>query len=233
MKSSNAMASVTSPSPTASVDLYWLPLGAGGHSVRWNGRVFEAIAARRAHRPVQELYHAALEVHLHDDLYVIEMAPVWSGQMASSDVVLEGPVGARWLGRSAMFRYAIRRWHGGVIPDVAEAVASPQRVSQDVGRSRMLLSLVQEVPALTWGRDEMGLGDMWNSNSVVAWLLDGSHHDMKRITPPEHGRAPGWSAGLALAGRAGPRLQVGEAEMVSPGDEPSISPSKSSAYWMR
>ena len=24
------------------VDLYWLPLGAGGHSVRLNGRVYEA-----------------------------------------------------------------------------------------------------------------------------------------------------------------------------------------------
>ena len=28
------------------VDLYWIPLGAGGHSVRFNGRVFEAIAPR-------------------------------------------------------------------------------------------------------------------------------------------------------------------------------------------
>ena len=27
------------------IDLYWLPLGAGGHSVRLNGRVFEAVAA--------------------------------------------------------------------------------------------------------------------------------------------------------------------------------------------
>jgi hypothetical protein len=30
----------------ASIDLYWLPLGAGGHSVRLNGRVYEAVAAR-------------------------------------------------------------------------------------------------------------------------------------------------------------------------------------------
>jgi len=27
------------------VDLYWLPLGAGGHSVRLNGRVYEAALA--------------------------------------------------------------------------------------------------------------------------------------------------------------------------------------------
>jgi hypothetical protein len=36
----------------ASVELYWLPLGAGDASrcVRWNGRIFEAIKARRQHR---------------------------------------------------------------------------------------------------------------------------------------------------------------------------------------
>ena len=28
------------------VDLYWLPLGTGGHSARLNGRIFEAIASR-------------------------------------------------------------------------------------------------------------------------------------------------------------------------------------------
>ena len=32
-------------SPAAAMDLYWLPLGAGGHSVRWNGRVYEAVSA--------------------------------------------------------------------------------------------------------------------------------------------------------------------------------------------
>jgi hypothetical protein len=37
------------------VDLYWLPLGAGGHSVRLNGRVFEAVAARPGRLIVVEL----------------------------------------------------------------------------------------------------------------------------------------------------------------------------------
>jgi hypothetical protein len=27
------------------IDLYWLPLGAGGHSVHWNGKVYETLAA--------------------------------------------------------------------------------------------------------------------------------------------------------------------------------------------
>jgi hypothetical protein len=45
------------------VNLYWLPLGAGGHSVRLNGRVFEAAAARLERPEPRDLYHAALEVH--------------------------------------------------------------------------------------------------------------------------------------------------------------------------
>jgi len=36
--------------PRSRVDLYWLPLGSGGHFVRLNGRVFEAAAARLARR---------------------------------------------------------------------------------------------------------------------------------------------------------------------------------------
>ena len=34
--------------PAAAVDLIWIPLGAGGHCVRFNGRVFEALAGARA-----------------------------------------------------------------------------------------------------------------------------------------------------------------------------------------
>jgi len=42
-------------SSSASIDLYWLPLGAGGHFVRLNGRVYEAVAARLARRPLSDL----------------------------------------------------------------------------------------------------------------------------------------------------------------------------------
>ena len=37
--------------------------------------------------------------------------------------------GAAALGRFELFRYEIRRWRGGRIPDIAEAVDSPQRLS--------------------------------------------------------------------------------------------------------
>src|SRR5919199_3597250 len=104
----------------ARVLLYWLPLGAGGHVVRWNGRIYEAISARLEHRTIHDLYHAALEVHAGGDRVVIEMAPVWAARDADRGVVNEGPVGMPWLGRFAAFRYEVRRWRGGVIPDVAE-----------------------------------------------------------------------------------------------------------------
>ena len=48
----------------AAVLLYWLPLGAGGHVVRINGRLHEAFTARRERRPARDLYHSALEVYL-------------------------------------------------------------------------------------------------------------------------------------------------------------------------
>ena len=64
-----------------------------------------------------------------------------------------------------------------------------------------MLALLRAVPPLTWGRDELGTGEMWNSNSMVAWVLARSGHDMDRIRPPRHGRAPGWDAGLVLADR--------------------------------
>jgi hypothetical protein len=184
---------------TARVLLYWLPLGAGGRSVRWNGRVFEAVAARHSHRAAKDLYHSALEVTVGTDRFVIEMTPVWSDHDVDRGVVQEGPVGARWLGRSALFRYEVRRWPDGRIPDVAEAVGGARCVGQDPLRAQALLDLVPQVPVLTWGRDERGTGDMWNSNSITAWLLARSGHDLHGLVPPTGGRAPGWTAGLALS----------------------------------
>jgi hypothetical protein len=190
-------------SPEAAIDLYWLPLGAGGWSVRRNGRVYEAIAARRAHREVDDLYHSALAVRDGDHEFVIEMAPVWNTDSAQRGVVREGPVGARWLGRSQWFRYEVRLWQDGRIPDAAEAVASPVRTSSSHTQVAMLLQVLPTVPPLIWGRDELGAGEMWNSNSLVSWLLARSGHHMSTIHPPVHGRAPGWKAGLVLASRQG------------------------------
>jgi hypothetical protein len=185
----------------AAVDLYWLPLGAGGHFVRLNGRVYEAVAARLQRRPACDLYHSALQVTLQRSTYVIEQAPVhdWSGK--DRGVVADGAVGSRWAGRFRIFRYEIRLWRGGNIPDVAEAVDSPQRLTTDEDRARRVLDVVAQVPTPVWGRDELGTGEMWNSNSVIAWVIASSGIDAESIRPPAGGRAPGWRAGLEVARR--------------------------------
>jgi hypothetical protein len=186
----------------AHADLYWLPLGAGAvPTVRWSGRIYEAIAARHDHRTVCDLYHSALQVHLGDDRFVIEMAPVWGNKQPDRGVVSEGAVGLPWLVHSRFFRYEVRRWRNGIIPDISHAVASPQRVSTDTALAQHILDLVPAFPTVTWGRDELHAGEMRNSNSLIAWLLIRSGHPADLVHLPQHGRAPGWSAGLAVATR--------------------------------
>lgn len=184
---------------SSAVDLYWLPLGAGGHFVRFNGRVYEAIVARLGRRQAFDLYHAALQVQLDSDTYVIEQAPVPDLSGESRGVVAEGPVGASWAGRFRIFRYEIRVWRGGEIPDIAEAVDSPRRLTQEETVARRVLEVVSEVPRLVWGRDELGVGEMWNSNAIIAWVIARSGIDADSIQPPAGGRAPGWRAGLIAA----------------------------------
>jgi hypothetical protein len=188
---------------SSAVDLYWLPLGAGGHSVRLNGKVFEAVAARLAHRGRCDLYHSALVVQIPEGRFVIEQAPVRDDAGRKRGVVAEGPVVSRLAGRFHLFRYEVRRWRNGVIPDVAEAVESPQRLSEDVDVGRRLLDLVPKAPIAVWGRDEFGAGEMWNSNSLTSWLLTRGGLEVERVRPPLGGRAPGWHAGVVVA-RHGP-----------------------------
>jgi hypothetical protein len=184
----------------AAIDLYWLPLGAGGHSVRLNGKAFEAAAARIGRRGRCDLYHSALQVYVPEGRFVIEQAPAWSGA-AERGVVAEGSVGARVAGRFRLFRYEVRRWQDGVIPDVDEAVESPRQLSDDPDRARRLLDLAPQVRTPVWGRDELGAGEMWNSNSTISWLLTRSGLDLEPIQPPIGGRAPGWRAGCVIARR--------------------------------
>ena len=128
------------------------------------------------------------------------MAPIPDLHGARRGVVAEGPVGTRWAGRLRMFRYEIRRWRGGEIPDAQEAV-STVRVGIDLTCARRLLDLAPSVPTPVWGRDELDTGEMWNSNSVTSWLLKRAGVNTDQIEPPLDGRAPGWRAGLVIAAR--------------------------------
>jgi hypothetical protein len=188
-----------------SIGLYWLPLGAGGWFVKLNGQIWEAVHARLEHRRPMDLYHTALVVRVPEGRFVVENCwPIPDADGPARGVLVEGPVGGRRLGRWRVLRYEMRCWPDGVIADVDEAVASPQLLSDDPVVARRLLGLVGALPSLVWGRDQLGTGEMWNSNSVIAWLLARSGLPTDAIRPPAGGRAPGWQAGLVVARRQQP-----------------------------
>lgn len=168
--------------------------------MRWSGRVYETLVAALGRRPRRDLFHSALEVHLDGVTTAIEMAPVWT-KRGERGVVAEGPVGLRALGRSRLFRYEVRRWAGGSIPDAAAATDGPVRITDDRGVAAHVVELVPDFPTVTWGRDELDAGEMWNSNSLSSWLLVAAGVDATVVGPPAGGRAPGWDAGLAVAAR--------------------------------
>lgn len=186
----------------SSVELYWLPLGAGGWSVRLNGRAFEAFAAAVGRRPRKSLFHSALIVTVGGERFTIEQTPVPRGDPQSRGVVAGGAVGSALVGRVRLLRYEIRCWPGGEIPDIAEAVESPKLLSTDSNLAKRILESIREVPTPVWGRDELNAGEMWNSNSVISWVLERAGIDTREIELPTGGRAPGWDAGRLVAQRA-------------------------------
>jgi hypothetical protein len=169
--------------------------------VAFNGRAYEAVAARLQRRTPLDLYHSALQVEVQGATFVVEQTPVLDLRGERRGVVAEGPVGSRRAGRFRTFRYEIRLWRDGHIPDVAEAVGSPRRLSTDEAQALLVLDLVPQVPTPVWGRDELRTGEMWNSNAVIAWLVECSGLNAETIQPPSGGRAPGWRAGLTVARR--------------------------------
>jgi hypothetical protein len=40
---------------------------------------------------------------------------------------------------------------------------------------------------------------MWNSNSVISWLIARAGLPVDEVMIPPHGRAPGWAAGIRVA----------------------------------
>jgi hypothetical protein len=177
-----ARAGIPNDPQDVAVNLYWLPLGAGGHSVRFNGLVYEAAAALLGQRP--------------EGRFVIEQTSVPDNDGAKRGVVAGGAVGTRWAGRLRIFRYELRRWRDGVIPDIAEAVESPQLLTTDPCQAQRVLDLAPSVPTLVWGRDELRAGEMWNSNSFISWLIarSGLDTDLIRPHPPVDERQAGRQA---------------------------------------
>lgn len=185
------------------MDLLWIPLGSGASVVRLSGRIFEAGAALLARRGRADLYHSALVVTVDGVRSTVEMAPVERAPGRNRGAVASGAVGSPLLGHLRVFRYEVRCWPNGTIPDASCAMGGPRRLSTDAGVARRVLAAAPSVPTPTWGRDELGCGEMWNSNSVTSWLLGSAGIDVAAVDLPDHGRAPGWHAGIVEVARRG------------------------------
>ncbi|MFW2514238.1 hypothetical protein ACNI3K_10720 [Demequina sp. SO4-13] len=177
--------------------LLWLPVGADGHVVIHTSAWWERWRAAVERRSPAPLFHAAMELRLAGVPAVIEMAPAWGAGSGDRGVLATGPVGLGWLGRSRFFRYEVRCWAYGAIPDRAWAVGEPIVLTSDAGTITRMLTSVGSVPTLTWGRPVPGAGDMWNSNSLISWVIGSAGLRTDR-EPPDGGRAPGWAAGAHL-----------------------------------
>jgi hypothetical protein len=180
------------------VDLYWIPVGAGtSRFQRASLRCWEAFEAARARRPRVTLFHSALKLGLETGTFTLELTPAFLG--GSAPPLTTGAVGLRAAGRLRLFRYQLRCLPVERLPDEQFAIASPVRLADGCEVAQRIIELGPSVPRHTWGRRVAGTREMWTSDSVVSWLLVKAGIDLAEVAPPSGGRAPGWSAGLALA----------------------------------
>jgi hypothetical protein len=200
------------------VELLWIPLGAGQRVVRMSGRAFETLSAFIQRRRRYDLYHSALVVTVPGARYVIEMTPVADRHGNRRGVVAEGAVGSKWLAKLRLFRYEIHRWPDGVIPDADDAMET-MTFHVELADAQRLLAVAPSVPTPVWGRDELHAGEMWNSNSVTSWILHRGGIDTAHLGPPNGGRAPGWEAGLVISTRT---ANVPTARLARPSTRPSL-----------
>lgn len=189
------------PIGCCSLDLYWLPVGAGtSRPQQWSLRLWEAIEAARARRPRAKLLHCALKFTTASrGPLTLELTPAFI--KSAIPPVATGPVGVRGAERFAIFRYALRCVPGATLPDEEWAIDSPIRLSEDCASIERVLMLAREVPRYVWGRRAPGTTEMWTSDSVISWLLVCAGIGLSGVAPPIGGRAPGWLAGIA-AGEA-------------------------------
>jgi hypothetical protein len=107
-------------------------------------------------------------------------------------------------------------------PAPGQGSPQPRFEGLRVERTIWLLDLVPDAPTPVWGRDELDAGEMWNSNSLISWLIVRSGVDTETIQPPAGGRAPGWNAGLVVAHRQKIRADSLRRD-TSPAEEPGVS----------
>jgi len=125
-KLTNAEPSAGPAASQVSIELYWIPVGAGGWFVKLNGRIWEAMHALWQRRRPLDLYHTALVVRVPEGRYVVENCwPIPDADGPARGVLVEGSVGSRRLRRWRVFRYEVRCWPEGVIADAGRSGGQP------------------------------------------------------------------------------------------------------------
>jgi hypothetical protein len=56
-------------------------------------------------------------------------------------------------------------------PHIDQAVDSPECLTTDAQSAARILEIMPNAPTAVWGRDELRTEDMWNSNSLISWLI--------------------------------------------------------------
>ena len=202
------------------LDLYWLPLGAGGHSVRvqrphlrGGGRSPRCAAAapsvttsttRRSTgddaggHPTQSRWSAAKALVSAE---AADHGAVAGGARGQPPARPLGAVSIRdpLLSVAARSQTSRRRLR-------APAAADRRPCSCSGGSVLELVPLRSDLRSGGWTRSQTG--EMWNSNSLVSWLLVSHRPDVGRADRlPVGGRAPGWQAGIAVAAPRSPEAR--------------------------
>lgn len=87
--------------------------------------------------------HSALIVVVLDGVeHVIEMSPVLGQHDSDRSVLVTGPVGLRFLGRFPLFRYEVRCWPHGILPDRRYAAGNPVEFPLTAGAASALMHRV-------------------------------------------------------------------------------------------
>ncbi len=176
------------------VDLYWIPVGAGTRFQRASLVLYESVAAAISRRKRMALLHAGLKLKLDGVAYTLEVMPSPPGPNVRNEVT--GPVGVRGADRLRLFRYQACLKEAESLPDEAWAVEPPLRLTADAAKVALIMELMREIPAYTWGRRRKGHTEMWTSDSAASWLLGRAGLDVEAIAIPSGSRAPGWRAGV-------------------------------------
>ena len=181
----------------STVELFWLPVGAGTHFQRASLVAYDWCLSHIARRPRAAFVHAALKVKLEGRTFTLELMPVPAHQNVAP--LLTGPVGISIAGRLRLFRYQLVCRETDSLPDEGWAINSPVLLSTDAAFGKRLMALAPLVPANVWVAGRPAPRRCGHLIRPSRWLLHRTGLDAAALQRPPGTQAPGWAAGIQVA----------------------------------